>query len=96
MSKTITIGKILGIIGTISGIIILLVILAQWLSNPLDSKNIEDVSNKTANEIVNQATPEEAGILITLAKIGGGMAAILILLFVLFWKKIKNIRIPLQ
>ena len=96
MPKTITIGKLLGIIGTIAGLIALWVILSQWLSNPLDANNIADVANQSANEIVNQATPEEGGIIISLAEIGGGIAVIGIILFVLFWKKIKDIRIPLQ
>ncbi|MBU4116986.1 MAG: hypothetical protein KKG94_04505 [Nanoarchaeota archaeon] len=89
--KYITIGGILGIIGAFALLFWVIGFSSDLIKNPTDEKNIEKVVDKTIDE----ATPPQANIITKLAPYGVG-GAILIILFILFWNKIMNYRIPLS
>lgn len=88
-----TIGKFITAVLTVVGVLTLLSIIFQWGSDPLNEENIQTLQNASAMGIVEQATPEEASVIIALADSGKGqlLIAVLILLFVIFWPKIKDI-----
>ncbi|MGC9309770.1 MAG: hypothetical protein ACP5D2_03705 [Candidatus Nanoarchaeia archaeon] len=89
--KYITIGGILGIIGALALLFWVIDFLSDLINNPTDEANVEKVANKTIDE----ATPPQANVIIGLAPYGIG-GAILIILFIIFWDKIMNYKIPLQ
>lgn len=88
--KYITIGGILGIIGALALLFWVIDFSSDLINNPTDEANVEKVVNKTIDE----ATPPQANVIISLAPYGIG-GAILIILFVIFWDKIMNYKIPL-
>jgi len=89
--KYITIGGILSIIGAFALLFWVIDFSGDLMKNPTDQANIEKAVNKTVDE----ATPSQTNVIIKLAPYGVG-GAVLIILFVLFWDKIMNYRIPLQ
>lgn len=89
--KYITIGGILGIVGAFALLFWVIGFSSDLMKNPTDQANIEKVVNKTIDE----ATPPQANIIIKLAPYGIG-GAILIILFIVFWDKIMNYKIPLS
>lgn len=91
MAKTITIGGILGVIGAIALLFWVISFFSDITKDPANPKNVENAALK----MVDEATPPQANIMITLAPYGVG-GAILIILLVLFWDKIMNYKIPIS
>ena len=90
MSKSITIGGILGVIGAIALLFWAISFSNDLTKDPTNPKNIENAANK----MVDEATPPQTNIIIQLAPYGLG-GAILIILLILFWDKIMNYKIPI-
>jgi len=89
--KSITIGGILGVIGAFALLFWAISISEDLIKDPTNPKNVENVAEK----MVDEATPTEANMIIAFAPYGVG-GVILIILFVFFWDKIKNYKIPLN
>ena len=89
--KSITIGSILGVIGAFLLLFWVIGFFNDFSKDPTNPQHVETVAEK----MVNEATPPQTNVIVALAPYGIG-GAILIILFVLFWDKIMNTKIPLN
>jgi short subunit fatty acids transporter len=88
MSKTITIGGIFSLIGAIALLFWTIGLMSDVTKDPSNPKNVENVATK----MVDESTPPQTNIIISLAPYGIG-GVVLIILLILFWDKIMNYRI---
>ena len=96
--KTITIG---GILTAIASILLLLWVLSIWsqvMKDPTNPEVIKNITENTAEKMVDEAIPTPMKIILGIVTIFGGtlFAVVLIIAVIKGWNHIMNYRIPIN